>query len=118
MAGFATPDASDRQCGIGGYEEAVILALFAPRDDDDDDDSRASRLLHLHNTSTRIVPGHDIGVCLRIRRFRGSNPFGRAIGNNGLAALKRISLHGANPSEALGVTRMPQDSSNSCAHKR
>ena len=30
---------------------------------------RAPRHLHLHHNFTRIVPGHILGLCLRIRRL-------------------------------------------------
>jgi hypothetical protein len=47
---------------------------------DNDDDSRAPRHLHLHDSRTRIMPGHGGRPCLRIRRLGvGSDPFVQAV---------------------------------------
>ena len=49
------------------------------------------------------------------QKVGGSNPFGRAKKKVALAALMKIGLRAANACEALSVTRMSQDLSNSCA---
>jgi hypothetical protein len=66
---------------------AAVDDCFASRaddtSDDNDDDSRAPRHLRLHDNRTRMMPGHALRPCLRIRRLGVRIPsgalFGRAL---------------------------------------